>query len=78
MLKCSSCCSKDLPCGKDLIVLKKESHVQRLDIMLRVLSIIQQLLQENKHGTKRDIYYMQPSIFLGKGRSSSQRYLHTF
>lgn len=33
--------------------------------MLRVLSIIQQLLQENKHGTKRDIYYMQPSIFLG-------------
>lgn len=31
--------------------------------MLRVLQIIQQLLQENKHGSKRDIYYMHPGVF---------------
>lgn len=33
--------------------------------MLRVLLIVQQLLQENKHGSKRDIYYMHPSVFRG-------------
>lgn len=33
--------------------------------MLRVLLIVQRLLQENKHGSKRDIYYMHPSIFKG-------------
>lgn len=35
-------------------------------VLLRVFMIIQQLLQENKHASKRDIYYMQPSIFKGK------------
>ncbi|RHN57959.1 putative DNA topoisomerase (ATP-hydrolyzing) [Medicago truncatula] len=32
--------------------------------MLRVLVIVQKLLQENKHSSKRDIYYMHPSVFL--------------
>ncbi|MQM13410.1 hypothetical protein Taro_046335, partial [Colocasia esculenta] len=41
------------------------------DIMLKVLLIIQQLLQENKHGSKRDIYYMHPSVFLGTFLSCS-------
>lgn len=36
------------------------------DVMLRVLLIIQRLLQENKHSSKRDIYYMHPSVFLGE------------
>ncbi|CAA6657318.1 unnamed protein product [Spirodela intermedia] len=49
---------------KEAISFYKESHAQRLDIMLRVLRIIQQLLQENRHGSKRDIYYMHPSVFL--------------
>ncbi|KAK7276956.1 hypothetical protein RIF29_18105 [Crotalaria pallida] len=31
--------------------------------MLRVLLIVQKLLQENKHSSKRDIYYMHPSLF---------------
>ncbi|XP_027329815.1 meiotic recombination protein SPO11-1 isoform X3 [Abrus precatorius] len=31
--------------------------------MLRVLLIVQKLLQENKHSSKRDIYYMHPSVF---------------
>ena len=35
-------------------------------IMLRVLAIIQQLLQEEKHASKRDIYYADPSIFDSK------------
>ncbi|KAE9614740.1 hypothetical protein Lal_00036141 [Lupinus albus] len=34
-------------------------------VMLRVLLIVQKLLQENKHSSKRDIYYMHPSVFLG-------------
>lgn len=35
------------------------------DVLLRVLLIVQRLLQENKHLSKRDIYYMHPSIFSG-------------
>ncbi|GMN62319.1 hypothetical protein TIFTF001_031410 [Ficus carica] len=34
-----------------------------LDVLLRVLLIVQKLLQENKHGSKRDIYYMHPAVF---------------
>nr|XP_016479284.1 PREDICTED: meiotic recombination protein SPO11-1-like [Nicotiana tabacum] len=33
------------------------------DVLLRVLLIIQQLLQESRHGSKRDIYYMHPAVF---------------
>ncbi|KAJ7014330.1 meiotic recombination protein SPO11-1 isoform X1 [Populus alba x Populus x berolinensis] len=33
------------------------------DVLLRVLVIVQKLLQENRHGSKRDIYYMHPSVF---------------
>ncbi|XP_043693681.1 meiotic recombination protein SPO11-1 isoform X2 [Telopea speciosissima] len=58
------CCSSDLHKGKEIISLQRECHVYRLDVLLRVLHIVQQLLQENKHGSKRDIYYMHPSIFL--------------
>lgn len=28
--------------------------------------IVQKLLQENRHGSKRDIYYMHPSVFSGE------------
>ncbi|WVY91647.1 hypothetical protein V8G54_037161, partial [Vigna mungo] len=33
-------------------------------VMLRVMLIVQKLLQENKHSSKRDIYYTYPSLFL--------------
>ncbi|WOL02563.1 meiotic recombination protein SPO11-1 [Canna indica] len=57
-------CSYDLPKGKEIISIEKTSHACRLDVLLKVLLIIQQLLQENKHGSKRDIYYMHPSVFV--------------
>ncbi|XP_028555373.1 meiotic recombination protein SPO11-1 isoform X2 [Dendrobium catenatum] len=47
----------------EILSLEKEGHACRLYILLRVLMIIQQLLQENKHGSKRDIYYVEPSLF---------------
>ncbi|XP_031120100.1 meiotic recombination protein SPO11-1 [Ipomoea triloba] len=56
-------CSSGLSNGKEVVTLKRESHARRLDVLLRVLLIVQQLLQENRHGSKRDIYYMHPSIF---------------
>ncbi|XP_020583822.1 meiotic recombination protein SPO11-1 isoform X3 [Phalaenopsis equestris] len=56
-------CSSDLPYGIEIVSLEKEGHACRLYILLRVLMIIQQLLLENKHGSKRDIYYMEQSIF---------------
>ncbi|ONK67424.1 uncharacterized protein A4U43_C06F20110 [Asparagus officinalis] len=59
----SCICSSGLPCGKEIILLEKESHAYRLDVLLNVLLIVQRLLQENKHGSKRDIYYMKPSFF---------------
>ncbi|URE45712.1 meiotic recombination protein [Musa troglodytarum] len=40
------------------------SSLRIVFVLLRVLLIIQQLLQENKHGSKRDIYYMHPALFL--------------
>ncbi|KAF7815913.1 meiotic recombination protein SPO11-1 isoform X1 [Senna tora] len=61
----SNCyCGSGLSCGKEVLTLCRESHVRRVDVMLRVLLIIQQLLQENKHSSKRDIYYMHPSVFM--------------
>uniref|UniRef100_A0A6J0PDN9 Meiotic recombination protein SPO11-1-like n=1 Tax=Elaeis guineensis var. tenera TaxID=51953 RepID=A0A6J0PDN9_ELAGV len=57
-------CSYDSPIGKEVISLEKESHAYRLDVLLRVLQIVQQLLQEKRHVSKRDIYYMHPSVFL--------------
>ncbi|KAG6407426.1 hypothetical protein SASPL_130417 [Salvia splendens] len=57
------CCSYDLPNRKEILVLQRETQVRRLDLLLRVLLIVQQLLQENKHCSKRDIYYMHPSAF---------------
>ncbi|XP_063950596.1 meiotic recombination protein SPO11-1-like isoform X2 [Daucus carota subsp. sativus] len=59
------CCSSYTAKGKELITLQRECHVHRLDVLLRVLLIVQQLLQENKHGSKRDIFYMHPSVFRG-------------
>ncbi|XP_028114498.1 meiotic recombination protein SPO11-1 isoform X2 [Camellia sinensis] len=58
-----SFCSLDLPIGKEVLALQRECHARRLDVLLRVLLIVQQLLQENRHGSKRDIYYMHPSVF---------------
>ncbi|XP_031489736.1 meiotic recombination protein SPO11-1 [Nymphaea colorata] len=57
-----SCCCSGIA-KKKLISMERASHAQRLDVLLRVLLIIQQLLQENKHASKRDIYYMHPTIF---------------
>ncbi|KAL5550434.1 hypothetical protein UlMin_000610 [Ulmus minor] len=56
-------CSSDLPKGKEILTFQKESHVNRIVVLLRVLAIVRQLLQENKHGSKRDIYYMHPTVF---------------
>ncbi|KAM1342951.1 hypothetical protein ACFX14_007303 [Malus domestica] len=60
----SNCyCSFDSPKWREILTLRRASHVRRLDVLLKVLLIVQQLLQENRHGSKRDIYYMHPSIF---------------
>ncbi|KAL5700015.1 hypothetical protein ACHQM5_025520 [Ranunculus cassubicifolius] len=57
-------CSLDVPHSKEkLVPFQRECYTRRVDILLRVLLIIQQLLQENKHGSKRDIFYMHPSVF---------------
>ncbi|RLN40880.1 meiotic recombination protein SPO11 [Panicum miliaceum] len=58
-------CSYDAPVGTDVLtLLHKECHSSRLNVLLRVLLVVQQLLQQNKHCSKRDIYYMYPSIFV--------------
>ncbi|KAF8414255.1 hypothetical protein HHK36_002255 [Tetracentron sinense] len=57
------CCSSDSQKGKEILSLQRECHAYRMDVLLKVLLIVQQLLQENKHGSKRDIYYMHPSAF---------------
>ncbi|XP_050218065.1 meiotic recombination protein SPO11-1 isoform X2 [Mercurialis annua] len=56
-------CLSDLPKGQEILTLRKECNSRRIDVLLRVLVIVQQLLQENKHASKRDIYYMHPSVF---------------
>ncbi|TYG82597.1 hypothetical protein ES288_D01G102200v1 [Gossypium darwinii] len=58
-------CRSNQPSGHEILTFQKESHVHRIDVLLRVLLIVQQLLQENKHASKRDIYYMHPLIFSG-------------
>ncbi|KAK7371921.1 hypothetical protein VNO80_05288 [Phaseolus coccineus] len=57
-------CASDSPCGKEALTLRKKSRAHRLVVMLRVMLIVQKLLQENKHSSKRDIYYTYPSLFL--------------
>ncbi|AQK62795.1 topoisomerase-like enzyme1, partial [Zea mays] len=58
-------CSYDIPVGTDVLsLLHKDYHTSRLNVLLRVLFVVQQLLQQNKHCSKRDIYYMYPSIFV--------------
>ncbi|XP_027939534.1 meiotic recombination protein SPO11-1 [Vigna unguiculata] len=57
-------CASDLPCGKEALTLRTKSRAHRLVVMLRVMLIVQKLLQENKHSSKRDIYYTYPSLFL--------------
>ncbi|XP_010465120.1 PREDICTED: meiotic recombination protein SPO11-1-like isoform X1 [Camelina sativa] len=56
-------CSSDKPKGQDILTLKREPQTYRIDMLLRVMLIFQQLLQENRHASKRDIYYMHPSAF---------------
>uniref|UniRef100_A0A0D9VZ37 DNA topoisomerase (ATP-hydrolyzing) n=1 Tax=Leersia perrieri TaxID=77586 RepID=A0A0D9VZ37_9ORYZ len=57
-------CSYDVPVGTYVLsLLHRDSHASRLNVLLRVLLVVQQLLQQNKHCSKRDIYYMYPSIF---------------
>ncbi|KAL2316653.1 hypothetical protein Fmac_030529 [Flemingia macrophylla] len=61
----SNCfCASNLPCGREILTLRRKTHAHRLVVMLRVLLIVQKLLQENKHSSKRDIYYTYPSVFL--------------
>ncbi|KAL8205802.1 hypothetical protein R6Q57_009353 [Mikania cordata] len=57
------CCSHDSAKGVEMITLQQECHARRFDILLRVLLIVQRLLQEHRHASKRDIYYMHPSVF---------------
>ncbi|XXG46515.1 hypothetical protein AAC387_Pa02g1338 [Persea americana] len=57
------CCNSNLLNGEEILSLERESHAYRLDALLRVLLIVQTLLQENKHLSKRDIYYIHPSVF---------------
>ncbi|KNA23867.1 hypothetical protein SOVF_020880 [Spinacia oleracea] len=56
-------CSSNVPVGAKVLTLRKQPHAHRIDVLLRVLLIVQQLLQENKHASKRDIYYTYPSVF---------------
>ncbi|CAN1773445.1 Meiotic recombination protein SPO11-1 [Linum perenne] len=58
-----SCCGSDMPEGQEILTIRRECHAHRIDVLLRVLLIVQKLLQENRHGSKRDIYYMHPSVF---------------
>ncbi|AET00710.2 meiotic recombination protein SPO11-1 [Medicago truncatula] len=72
----SNCfCGSDLPVGNEVLTLCKETRVHRLGHSLYLLlssmcacSLIILLLFklgfENKHSSKRDIYYMHPSVFL--------------
>ncbi|CAN1135758.1 Meiotic recombination protein SPO11-1 [Linum perenne] len=57
------CCGSDMPEGQEILTIRRECHAHRIDVLLRVLLIVQKLLQENRHGSKRDIYYMHPSVF---------------
>ncbi|XP_052289011.1 meiotic recombination protein SPO11-1 isoform X3 [Citrus sinensis] len=56
-------CSYDFPQGQEILTLEKQCHARRIDILLSVLLIVQKLLQENIHMSKRDIYYMHPSLY---------------
>ncbi|KAL2944934.1 Meiotic recombination protein SPO11-1 [Bienertia sinuspersici] len=56
-------CSSNLPVGTEILTLQRQPYAHRIDVQLRVLLIVQQLLQENKHASKRDIYYTYPSLF---------------
>ncbi|KAM3744002.1 hypothetical protein ACB098_06G018600 [Castanea mollissima] len=57
-------CSNTAPfCRISSEFLKNTPHLFICRVLLRVLLIVQQLLQENRHGSKRDIYYMHPSVF---------------
>uniref|UniRef100_A0A0A9CYK5 Spo11/DNA topoisomerase VI subunit A N-terminal domain-containing protein n=1 Tax=Arundo donax TaxID=35708 RepID=A0A0A9CYK5_ARUDO len=57
-------CSYGVPVGSDVLsLLHKDYHTSRLNVLLRVLLVVEQLLQENKHCSKRDIYYMYTSFF---------------
>ncbi|XP_068669475.1 meiotic recombination protein SPO11-1 [Aristolochia californica] len=60
-------CGFDLRNGTEVLSLERKGCRSRLDVMLRVLLVIQKLLQENKHISKRDIYYMHPSVFSSQG-----------
>ncbi|XP_031283736.1 meiotic recombination protein SPO11-1-like [Pistacia vera] len=62
-LDATCACSSDLSKGCDILTLERQCHVHRIDVLLRVLLAVQQLLQEHRHGSKRDIYYMHPSVF---------------
>ncbi|KAH9652269.1 Meiotic recombination protein SPO11-1 [Citrus sinensis] len=61
--KNKSSCSYDFPQGQEILTLEKQCHARRIDILLSVLLIVQKLLQENIHMSKRDIYYMHPSLY---------------
>ncbi|XP_078179890.1 spo11/DNA topoisomerase VI, subunit A protein isoform X3 [Carex rostrata] len=58
-------CSFDTPFAKEFISIGRQPQAaHRLAVLLRVLSIIQLLLQQNKHASKRDIFYMDPALFV--------------
>ncbi|KAL2927806.1 Meiotic recombination protein SPO11-1, partial [Bienertia sinuspersici] len=53
----------DLCNGRSPVILINKFRTYCSNVQLRVLLIVQQLLQENKHASKRDIYYTYPSLF---------------
>ncbi|KAJ8766542.1 hypothetical protein K2173_023789 [Erythroxylum novogranatense] len=57
------CCRYDLSNGQEVMTMETECNVRRIVVLLRVLLIVQRLLQENRNVSKRDIYYMHPSLF---------------
>ncbi|KAJ7560563.1 hypothetical protein O6H91_04G135800 [Diphasiastrum complanatum] len=49
--------------SQERIALKGRTSTQRIVAFMRVLLIVQGLLQQEKHASKRDVYYMDPRLF---------------
>ncbi|KAG0467016.1 hypothetical protein HPP92_018596 [Vanilla planifolia] len=58
---------EELMTGKDLVLCSSDILHKINGIILKVLLIVQKLHQEHKHVSKRDIYYMEPSLFIDQG-----------
>ncbi|MCO5600483.1 hypothetical protein L7F22_054596 [Adiantum nelumboides] len=59
----SRCLAFEKSDNQENLSLQQRGSAQRLVVMLRVLGIVQQLLEQDKHASKRDIYYTDPALF---------------